>query len=42
MISVEELIYEFKLTIISNIDQEEILKYFSGQIDHTEDIDTEF
>lgn len=33
---------EQKLSIISNIDQEEIIKYFTGQIEHTEDIDQEF
>ena len=33
---------ELKLSIISQVDQEEIIRYFTGVIDQTEDIDHEF
>lgn len=33
---------DLKLSIISTVDQEEIIKYFTGAIDQTEDIDQEF
>ena len=33
---------ELQLSIISNLDQDEILQYFSGKIDQTDDIDVHF
>jgi hypothetical protein len=33
---------DLKMVIISSVDQEEVLNYFTGKIDQTDDIDQDF